>query len=176
MLLKTLVSEQDSSVRRKVGDAVVVVAKQTLADFETAEEAAREARSPMPADAHFWPELLQGLWECAQQKSPELRETALNVLAEVPNVFGSQLSKYLGQIRQLLQASMQDVGNVGVMVAASKAFAAFLVELSNPEQTAAMLMIFPLVLQVRCKCICYCFPSLIISAIALSRCPHLAWV
>jgi len=47
------------------------------------------------AGGHFWPELLQSLWACAQSEAPDLREIALLILSEVPRVFEAQVERYV---------------------------------------------------------------------------------
>ena len=69
---------------------ISVVALKITVEFVELTEAEKTA-----AGGHFWPELLQSLWACAQSEAPDLREIALLILSEVPRVFEAQVERYV---------------------------------------------------------------------------------
>jgi len=119
-LLSALYSEKNKIIRYSLKDVIVMLANNMAesADIGT----------------HFWPELLQGLWQCAQNENPILREIALLILSEVPEVFGEQLDRYIAEIQQLLQASLGQQMPIEVQTAACKAFTGFTTVIKTDQQ------------------------------------------
>jgi hypothetical protein len=136
-LLASLGAETDASVRKKIGDAISVLAQMLISDAESV-----LPQSETPA----WPELLQALWQSAGHANGEMREIGLHILSEVPNIFGSQLERYLGEVGRLIQGALADP-LLAVKVAGSRAFVSFVVNLDKRQQ-AAFVPLFPALLQV----------------------------
>ncbi len=63
---------------------------------------------------HFWPELLQTLWECVQNTDVAHKENALYIFSVVPSLFGSELNTYLNEIKAMLLGSLRDTAHVNV--------------------------------------------------------------
>lgn len=75
-----------------------------------------------------------------------MREVGLHILAEVPNVFGAQLDRYLGEVGRLVQTALADA-ELKVKVAGARAFVSFVINLTRAQQ-AGFVQLLPGVLQV----------------------------
>eukprot|EP00040_Diaphanoeca_grandis_P033046 m.201493 g.201493 ORF g.201493 m.201493 type:complete len:1122 (-) comp32797_c1_seq1:134-3499(-) len=134
-LLAAMIRETNKLVRYSLKDVIVMLANNIS---ETVKDPA----------AHFWPELLVGLWQCAQHESPVLREIALLILSEIPEVFGEQLDRYLGEIQQLLQQSLSQQVPIEVQVAACKALTGFTTVIRTDAQRQYFAPLLQCVIQV----------------------------
>ncbi|XP_064455719.1 importin-5-like [Ornithodoros turicata] len=117
-LLLSIQNEQNDTIRRRICDAAAELARKLIDD---------------DANNH-WPEFLKFLFTCASASSPVLRESALQIFASVPGIFGNQQARYLDMIRQMLVQSLNDTANKNVRFAALRAVCAFL--LIHEKETA----------------------------------------
>lgn len=130
-LLTALAAEPDASVRRALADAVSSLAKHLsyLAEEE------RE-KNPGVEQPHYWQAILEQLWACSQNDNPGLRETAFRIFGDVPAIFGNDLEKYMGPVKNLLLAGLNDKDNLGVRVAASSALSSYINSLEPKDQSS----------------------------------------
>lgn len=140
-LLQALGAEADNGVRRKIGDAISQLAQILI---QEADQAAPIGSAG--AEAVAWPELLQALWQSAGSANADMREVGLHILSEVPNVFGAQLDRYLGEVGRLVQTALGDK-ELKVKVAGASAFVSFVINLTRAQQ-AGFVQLLPGVLQV----------------------------
>lgn len=91
-LLEALTSEQEASVRNKVGDAVAEIARQYAAEGKKTEGARDWQRNIglISMIDEQWPELLGALFHCSQSAEPGQRETAFRIFATTPDIIEKQ--------------------------------------------------------------------------------------
>lgn len=143
-LLNALTTEPEARLRKSLKDVVIVLASNIQIEFVELTDEEKTA-----AGGHFWPELLQSLWACAQSEAPDLREIALLILSEVPRVFEAQVERYLAPLMQLLQTSLANAEFITVQVAGVKALTGFITYgLDVKEHRAYLAPLLPLVIQV----------------------------
>jgi len=116
-LLEILKRETDESGRKKICDTVSEVAR-NLQDGEGNTN---------------WEELLKFMFYCCNSGTPQHKESALSILTSVPNLFGSAQENYLGLIKEMLFASLNDPDHPNVRFSAIRATCAFLTGLEEAE-------------------------------------------
>lgn len=99
----------------------------------------------------YWPEVVQALWQCAQNADHRQRESALTVFSAMPSLFGGNLQTHARNVTQLVMTGLGD-SETEVQVAATKAFAAFtrVIDKNMKELFAQMV---PAVLEVIVRCL-----------------------
>jgi len=116
-LLDLLKRETDESARKKLSDTVSEVAR-NLQDGE---------------GNMNWDELLKFMFNCCNSGTAQHKESALSILNSVPDIFGSAQQNYMGLIKEMLFASLNDPDNPNVRFAAIRATCAFLTGLEEDE-------------------------------------------
>lgn len=109
--------ESDESSRKKVCDTVSEVAR-NLQDGE---------------GNMNWEDLPKFMFFCCNSGTAQHKESALSILNSVPNIFGSAQQNYMGLIKEMLFASLNDPDHPNVRFAAIRASCAFLQELEENE-------------------------------------------
>ncbi|XP_054167473.1 importin-5-like [Oppia nitens] len=107
LFLKTNIS---NNLRRKVCDVVAEVSKNCIDDNGN----------------NNWPEILQFMFESANSPDISIRHSALLIFASVPGIFGSEQSKYLSVIKQMLINYLCNDSDEEVKISAVKATSAFI--------------------------------------------------
>jgi len=116
-LLEILKRETDEAARKKLCDTTAEVAR-NLQDSE--------------GNAN-WGELLKFMFDCCNDGTPQLKESALSILNSVPDIFGNSQQQYLGLIKEMLFASLNDPSNPNVRFSAVRATCSFLTCLEEDE-------------------------------------------
>ena len=80
-----------------------------------------------------WDELLKFMFNCCNSGTAQHKESALSILNSVPDIFGSAQQNYMGLIKEMLFASLNDPDNPNVRFAAIRATCAFLTGLEEDE-------------------------------------------
>jgi len=55
-----------------------------------------------------WPELLPFMFQCCNSENPSLRESALDIFSNIPDIFGDSLPKYIGVLKEVFQKAIAD--------------------------------------------------------------------
>ncbi|GAB0100009.1 importin-5 [Sergentomyia squamirostris] len=98
------------------------------------EVAAEVARNLMDDDGNNqWPEFLNFLFQCASTPNSTLHESALQIFASVPGIFGNQQNQYLDVIKQMLIKSMSREATAEIRIQAVRAAGAFI--LAHEKET-----------------------------------------
>ena len=115
--LQILKRETDESGRKKICDTVSEV-----------------ARNLQDGDGNTnWDELLKFMFYCCNSGTAQHKESALSILTSVPNIFGSAQDNYLGLIKEMLFASLNDPDHPNVRFSAIRATCAFLTGLEEAD-------------------------------------------
>uniref|UniRef100_A0A1L8DXF0 Putative karyopherin importin beta 3 n=4 Tax=Nyssomyia neivai TaxID=330878 RepID=A0A1L8DXF0_9DIPT len=104
--------QQDESpnMRRKICDVAAEVARNLIDDDGN----------------NQWPEFLSFLFQCASTTNSTLHESALQIFASVPGIFGNQQNQYLEVIKQMLIKSMAREATPEIRFQAVRAVGAFI--------------------------------------------------
>ncbi|XP_051983041.1 importin-5 [Xyrauchen texanus] len=122
-LLAGIQSEASANIRKKVCDIAAELARNLIDDD----------------GKNQWPEILKFLFDSVNSQDVALREAALHVFWNFPDIFGNQQQHYLEVIKRMLVQCMQDQENPQIQALAARAAASFV--LSN-EGNAALLKHF----------------------------------
>ncbi|TPX44882.1 hypothetical protein SeLEV6574_g04238 [Synchytrium endobioticum] len=122
-LLCSLAEEQDTPVRRKVCDTIADLVKHML------------------IKSIVWSDLIEAVYQCTRAPSPDHRESAMRILAAVPNLITDQ---EVDAVVRVFQSAFHDP-NVDVQMTAVKAYVSYLLD-TNAEARNAASHLIPLAL------------------------------
>jgi len=125
-LLKSLTEEGTKSITRKVCDIVCELAAGILEEGK-------------------WPELLPFLFQCVTNGTPTLKESALNIFAQLAEYIGEALVPHLAMLHGILRQSLADA-NRPIQLAALRACCCFVESLENPSDRAKFQDLLPAML------------------------------
>uniref|UniRef100_A0A1I7YJ02 Importin-5 n=1 Tax=Steinernema glaseri TaxID=37863 RepID=A0A1I7YJ02_9BILA len=133
-ILEASMKETSAVMRKRLADVVAEVARSTI-DENTGKQ--------------HWAGVIQFLEHCCTADSTELREFGMQLLENVPNLFGCDQDHYIAGIKQMFQSSLLYAADSSVRTAAVRAFVAFVVDNEEDEKLVhTMSELIPAVIQV----------------------------
>ncbi|KAE9552189.1 hypothetical protein FO519_004604 [Halicephalobus sp. NKZ332] len=111
-LIQAITNEENASLRKRMTDVLSDIARQTIDD----------------EGVQKWQTVIEFIGHCATGDNAGLREMAMILIENVPNIFGVNQTQLLGHIKQMFKTSLlfQDDGTV--RTAAVRAYVAFIVD------------------------------------------------
>mmetsp|Transcript_21433 Transcript_21433/g.29989 ORF Transcript_21433/g.29989 Transcript_21433/m.29989 type:complete len:1094 (-) Transcript_21433:418-3699(-) len=103
-----------------------------------------DPKNPNPTTA--WPELLPFLFKLVKSDKPGLRETALNIFADLAPHLGDVLRPHFPLLKEVLVSGLNDTSSLAVRTAALEATCSFLRVLDKPEERIHFQELIPLML------------------------------
>uniref|UniRef100_A0A7E4VVA8 TOG domain-containing protein n=1 Tax=Panagrellus redivivus TaxID=6233 RepID=A0A7E4VVA8_PANRE len=110
-LIQSIGTEQTASVRKRMTDVISDIARQTIDDNGIQQ----------------WNTVIEFLGHCATGERADLREVAMIIIENVPNVFGINQNQHIEDIKLMFQSNLQFDSPV-VRSAAVRAYVAFVVD------------------------------------------------
>ncbi|TKR81890.1 hypothetical protein L596_015690 [Steinernema carpocapsae] len=138
-IIESSMHEKQPVLRKRLADVVAEIARNTI-DDNTGKQT--------------WNGVIQFLEFCMSVNSVELREFAMQLLENVPNLFGTTYAltsqdQFIPGIKQMFQGSLLYAADAGVRTAAVRAFVAFVVDNEDDDKLVhAMSELIPAVIQV----------------------------
>ncbi|TKR81972.1 hypothetical protein L596_015761 [Steinernema carpocapsae] len=133
-IIESSMHEKQPVLRKRLADVVAEIARNTI-DDNTGKQT--------------WNGVIQFLEFCMSVNSVELREFAMQLLENVPNLFGTDQDQFIPGIKQMFQGSLLYAADAGVRTAAVRAFVAFVVDNEDDDKLVhAMSELIPAVIQV----------------------------
>jgi hypothetical protein len=117
-LIQSTGTEQTSSIRKRLTDVISDVARQTIDDD----------------GAQQWTTVIEFIGHCGSSENAGLRETAMILIENVPNVFGVSQNQLINDIKQMFKTSLLFNDDGTVRTAAVRAYVAFVVDNEEDPQ------------------------------------------
>ncbi|GMT04468.1 hypothetical protein PENTCL1PPCAC_26642 [Pristionchus entomophagus] len=126
-------TEASDNVRKKLTDLMAEVARNRIDDN---------------TGAQTWTEMAQFIQHCASSESTPLKQMALSIIEDVPNVFGNETQSCVPGLKGLFDKCLQDP-NATVRSAALKAYVSFIIECDEDDKTIKSLgTLAPIIIKV----------------------------
>ncbi|KAI1730971.1 HEAT-like repeat domain-containing protein [Ditylenchus destructor] len=133
-VLKSVGTETEPILKKRLTDILAELARNTINDDSGKQE---------------WTGVLQFLEMCATSEDAGARETAMSLIENVPNIFGSDQQRYMNGIKQMFQSSLLYGANSTVRTAAVRAYVAFVCDNEENDSVVRSLSdLVPAVIQV----------------------------
>lgn len=116
-LIQTTGTEQVSSIRKRLTDVISDIARQTIDDDGTQQ----------------WDTVIEFIGHCGAADNAGLRETAMILIENVPNIFGVKQRDYMNDIKQMFKTCLLYNDDGTVRTAAVRAYVAFIVDNEEEE-------------------------------------------
>lgn len=111
-LIQSTGNEQTASIRKRLTDVISDIARQTIDDD----------------GAQKWNTVVEFIGHCGSSDNAGLRETAMILVENVPNIFGVSSNQLLNDIKQMFKTSLLFNDDGTVRTAAVRAYVAFIVD------------------------------------------------
>ncbi|CAD5228158.1 unnamed protein product [Bursaphelenchus okinawaensis] len=129
-----ITQEQAPILRKRLTDIVAEISRNTINEDSGKQE---------------WTGVMQLIEHCATSDRPELREVGMQLIENVPNIFGVDQEQYMNGIKTMFQSSLLYGADSKVRTAAVKAYVSFVCENDENDVVVKTLAdLIPAVLQV----------------------------
>ncbi|KAI6211224.1 Importin-5 [Aphelenchoides besseyi] len=116
--------EEVPVLRKRLADIIAEIARNTINDSTAKQE---------------WAGVMQFLELCATTEKPALREIGMQLIENVPNIFGSDQEHYMSGIKQMFHSSLLYNSDSQVRTAAVRAYVAFVCDNDENDQVVRSL-------------------------------------
>eukprot|EP00124_Ichthyophonus_hoferi_P003083 Ihof_evm6s246 gene=Ihof_evmTU6s246 len=153
-LLATIEVETNDTVRKKICDTVIEIARGTLEG---------PAETPDKPFDEPWPELLPTLFRFTQMSESRQRIAALQVFTNLPTIFGKEhLPQYIHVIKDIMATAMvEQEPDLQVRIAAMQATIGFVMYLETKQDRNVFQPLLPSMLQLLVVCLTSANPKAI---------------
>ncbi|GMT32852.1 hypothetical protein PFISCL1PPCAC_24149 [Pristionchus fissidentatus] len=132
-LISAAQTEASENVRKKLTDLISEVARNRIDDN---------------TGAQTWGEIAQFIHHCSEADNVSLKQMALSIIEDVPNVLGNDTQSCVGGLKSLFEKCLQDA-SPAVRSSALKAYVSFIIECDDDDKTVKTLgTLAPIIIKV----------------------------